>query len=392
MRSLRELCDQGSLAVYFDATPLLDTNWTGIPVVAAHLAREFIADLGSGVCFFSGGYEVHGHAVAEALEAGGGKRLADQFHADLARRPLNFASETMRVGFYPSVKKYISIFDYEYSLVHDLSTLLTPQFHTVENIRHHMNGAAAEISSNTITFCVSRATQEDVQNYFGVTPDRLHVAYNGVSWPPDFDKEFDAYVGAADVEPFVTILGTREPRKNIRLVYEALERYPELLEQYRFVFVGKVGWGEGQSPVPKSLEPYVERGRILFTGYATEFEKYKVLRAAQFSIYPSLFEGFGLPVAESMSVGTPCICAASSSLVEVGGSAAIYFDALSRDSLRQAITQLQSEGSDGLRARGERSIAQANRFNWSNMYREIQSAMAQSLPGTKAASARTTGA
>jgi len=144
-------------------------------------------------------------------------------------------------------------------------------------------------------------------------------------------------VDLGSIEPYFLILGTREPRKNVAQVLELIARYPDLLDRHRFVFAGKLGWLANQQEMPEVLGAATQAGKILFTGFVTEYEKYKLLLGAQATIYPSVFEGFGLPVLESLSVGTPCVASFSSSIPEAGGAFCHYFDPLSVTDLHRAL-------------------------------------------------------
>jgi glycosyltransferase involved in cell wall biosynthesis len=144
-------------------------------------------------------------------------------------------------------------------------------------------------------------------------------------------------------------------------VFDLLERAPALLETYRVVFAGKMGWLEEQHALPRNLEPYVASGRILFPGFVTELQKYTLLRFAQATLYPSLFEGFGLPVLESLSVGTPCVASWSSSIPEVGGDTCVYFDPLSAEDFERALAALLARRGPALEAACR---TQAARFTW----------------------------
>ena len=145
---------------------------------------------------------------------------------------------------------------------------------------------------------------------------------------------------------------------------DMLERAPALLDSHRFVFAGKMGWLEEQHSLPHGLEPARAAGRIVFTGFVGDYEKYLLLAGAEATLYPSLFEGFGLPVLESLSAGTPCVASWSSSIPEVGGRVCSYFDPLSAPDMHRALmamlTRRRAHG-PALRAA---CLAQAARFTW----------------------------
>jgi glycosyltransferase involved in cell wall biosynthesis len=245
--------------------------------------------------------------------------------------------------------------------------------HIRGNVVHHMEAIMADLASDDLVVTVSDASRTDLVAYLGVSPGQIVAAPNGVVWPDWYESAALNAAGAGGpggsggpggpggVEPYLLVLGTREPRKNIMKVFDLLERAPALLETYRVVFAGKMGWLEEQHALPRNLEPYVASGRILFPGFVTELQKYTLLRFAQATLYPSLFEGFGLPVLESLSVGTPCVASWSSSIPEVGGDTCVYFDPLSAEDFERALAALLARRGPALEAACR---TQAARFTW----------------------------
>jgi glycosyltransferase involved in cell wall biosynthesis len=267
-------------------------------------------------------------------------------------------------GLFPSVKPLRRLFDVECSLLHDLSTLVLPYFHIKGNVDHHMATLLADIASNDVTVSVSEASQGDLQAYLGADPGRLMVVPNGVAWPDGFAVEAGNALAPMGAEPYLLILGTREPRKNILLVFEMLARAPELLTTHRFVFVGKMGWLEEQHALPANLEPAVRHGRILFAGFVSDAAKYRLLAGAEATLYPSLFEGFGLPVLESLSAGTPCVASWSSSIPEVGAGLCSYFDPFSATDMHRALLALLARRRAEGAALSAACKAHAATFTW----------------------------
>ena len=349
--------------VYFDVSPLLEEQWTGIPIVAAGLAAAMLAALPSRLHFFLGDAVVSQALIADALRRRSGLFLLREQASGLARTetlPI-LAAAGPTLGVFPSVKPIRHAFTVECSVFHDLSTLVLPYFHIKGNVDHHIQAMLADIASDDVVAAVSQATADDLTAYLGVDPARLLVAPNGVSWPAWFATQAANTRGPIGAEPYILILGTREPRKNVMLVFDMLAADPGLLDHTRFVFAGKMGWLEEQHALPAILEPARDAGRILFTGFVDDFTKYRLLAGAQATLYPSLFEGFGLPVLESLSAGTPCIASWSSSIPEVGGTVCTYFDPLSARDMRRALLEMRSRRSESLR---RACLAQAALFSW----------------------------
>lgn len=369
----RRLTQDRNIEVFIDVGPLFEDSWTGIPVVAAQLSHALLDAFGDDLRFFVGQAEVHPQSVIDALARSTGSFLDYEFNRlrSIRGHVGRSAPDKITVGIYPSAKSSRRVFDYECSIIHDLTTLITPQFHTLENIAHHMEVMADDISSNILTACVSASTLRDVADYFGLPDDQLVVAYNGVSWPQEDLLSAIHEVDIDAAEPFFLILGTREPRKNISLIFELLAIFPELLSSHRFVITGKIGWLQESNLVPDCLLGAVKSGRLLFTGFISDAEKCKLLMAADASIYPSFLEGYGLPVAESLSVGTPCIASCSSSIPEVGGDCCTYFDPYSVTDLYRAVSRVQLNNPKRNPEFRKACIDSVARFTWSRMAIDI---------------------
>ncbi len=377
--------DAGGWQLYFDVSPLFEEHWTGIPVAAAGLARALLARFPRQVQFFYEHHRVANAAVTDALARNSGLFL----HRDFFRGPAqggklpSLDARRNAIGLYPSVKRVTQIFPIECSLYHDLSTLITPHFHVIENIRHHQKGLVDDLRTNALTFGVSQATVDDLKAYLGAPEDRVFVAYNGVSWPGWYEVQAPNTPVPFGGDPYFLVLSTREPRKNIGCVFELLALFPEILETTRIVIAGRAGWLlEAQSP-PAILEKALRDGRIIFPGFVSDFDKYLLLRGAEATIYPSFFEGFGLPVLESLSAGTPVIASFSSSLPEIGGEACLYFDPFSAESLYRVVREVQENPPKRRPDFITRAREITARFSWDNMLLQIMDPLAaylQTLP------------
>ena len=363
--------------IYFEVGPLLEENWTGIPVAAAGLARELLTALPDRLRFFLGCEELAPQCVTDALDRETGTFLHHQFHQGQATiGPIHRSSPSKTtIGIYPSTKSSRRLFDVECNIIHDVSTLITPHFHSLENVLHHAEFLQDDIDSNDVTICVSQATATDLQAYLGVPADRLIATHNGVSWNAQHIARAEDEINFGIVEPYFLILGTREPRKNLALVIELLDAFPELMNAHRFIFTGRLGWLQENQAIPSGLMSAISSGRIHFTGFISESDKCKLLMAADATIYPSFFEGFGLPVIESLSVGTPCIASCSSSIPEIGGPFCRYFDPYSVLDLYRSIEEFKTKRlgqNREFRADCRRSVAS---FTWSKMAFDILTAL-----------------
>ncbi len=361
--------------IYFDVSPMFDELWTGIPVVAGALAQQVLTRFPERTRFFYEDNLVAQAAVADALRRGSGTfLLRDYERGDANAGPLPLIGAPagqLSIGLFPSVKPRRGLFDIECSVAHDCSTLVMPLFHVTNNIHHHMQRMVVDLDSDDVTACVSQATLTDLAAYLGPREGQLIVAYNGVSWPDWFAVQAENEVDVEHVEPFFLVLGTREPRKNISRILELLTLFPDVMQSHRFVFAGRMGWLAEQQVIPDSLRRNIDAGRIVFPGFVSEYTKYKLLMTAEATIYPSFFEGFGLPVLESLSVGTPCIASYSSSIAEVGAELCWYHDPFSVQDLYRAVREVQTTRAKRSAEFRQRCRDRAALFTWQAMLDRI---------------------
>ncbi len=242
--------------------------------------------------------------------------------------------------------------------VHDLAFLRFPetvQRETLDNLHRHLPRAV--VSADAL-IAVSQATADDLVTLLGVSPRRVHVVHEGV------DPSFLAAPRPARLPlppRYLLFVSTLEPRKNIVGLLEGFAAavaggYPGHL-----VLVGRWGWRTEAARAALASSPV--RHRITHLDYLERDELNAVLRGAEAVVFPSLLEGFGLPVVEAMAVGVPVITSNVSSLPEVGGDAVLYVDPAEPGELAAAILRLASDA--GLRRQlGEAGKARAARFRW----------------------------
>ncbi len=357
------------LTLFFDIGTLRETQFTGIPNVAANLAREVLA-AGMPARFFIGEQVIRPEYVRFLLDTNGGAYFGYHHqHGQAAEGSLLAAvrGATRSVGLFPAEKPFHRLFDLELQVVHDFSTVATPFFHLKATNDLHGPALLRDIASNDMTFCVSSATAEYLRRLCPESANRVAVAPNGVRWPERFPRAAETLFGPMRFEPFVLILGTIEPRKNLEVVFRALAQDRGLLQRYRWIFTGKEGWlFDFGNTVSRHLGAFPDS--FQYAGFVSEFKKYCLLRFARFTVYPSLYEGFGLPILESFSVGTPVVHSCSSSMPEVSGGTGHPFRPESPEELLAAIYRLEAEQAlEGDAAVAERCLAQAANFTWTRM-------------------------
>jgi alpha-1,3-rhamnosyl/mannosyltransferase len=163
--------------------------------------------------------------------------------------------------------------------------------------------------------------------------------------------------------PFVLGVGTLEPRKNLRTLLEAFALLPSrLTNRFQLVLAGKPGWGT--TSLEKYLQSYGQRSSLILTGYVSEEDLRALYPSAEMFVFPSFYEGFGLPVLEALASGCPVIASTTPSLKEVAGSAAIFVDAKNpAEEWSRAMVRI-AESVELRHSLGIAGRNQARRFSW----------------------------
>ena len=355
--------------IYLEIGPLKEGNYTGISQVTAAIAEEMLGDGDHEVGFFFNRAVIEHRIVEDLLRRRNGGLIEWYLQrAPVALAPRDFKGR--QVAIFPNRKTCRHGFDVECQIIHDLSTLLTPQFHNQDTIDFYALTMLDDVQSNDITFCVSEATRTDVLRYLGpLEPDSVVAVPLAASIPAEDVGRFSGQT----VEPYILVLGTIEPRKNIEQVLRYVQHNPDILRRHRFVFLGRFGWGESvESLVGRyNLGDELKQGRVVFPGFVAETVKNALIENAQVVVYPSLFEGFGLPVLEAMAFGVPCVTTRSSSIPEVGGSLCYYFDPHKPKDFDRALARSLVDVHVHGQAAGEERRAWARQFSWAETYRRM---------------------
>jgi glycosyltransferase involved in cell wall biosynthesis len=227
--------------------------------------------------------------------------------------------------------------------VHDLVPLRHPELVTPRTLEMHGEKYANATRTCDLIFTNSAFTAHEVTELLGVPEERIRVALPGLR------PGLAADGPPADLgRPYVLGLGTLEPRKNLRRLIEAWRR---LDDGRALALAGGAGWGD---------VPDLDSAGIVQLGYVRDAEVPKLYRGADVFVYPSLFEGFGMPVVEAMACGTPVVASAHRSLDEASGDAAVRVDPEDPEAIARGIEEA-IERRDELVAKGLRHAAT---FSW----------------------------
>jgi len=170
-------------------------------------------------------------------------------------------------------------------------------------------------------------------------------------------------------KPYILSVGTIEPRKNHVTLLKAYQDLPNTLrDKYDLVIVGKRGWKCGG--IMKAINKGIKSGSVKYLEFISDNDLVHIYNGASLFVYPSLYEGFGLPVVEAMSCGVPTIISNNSSLPEVGGSAARYFDPYKPNQIADLMVNVLTDKTISDQMSLD-SIEYSRRFNWEKTAREI---------------------
>ena len=234
--------------------------------------------------------------------------------------------------------------------IHDLTPLKFPNSHhkkTLSVQKRRLNHVVAEADA---IICDSEATRVDVAKLLKIMPSKLHTVHLAAN--PEFisvpQPQVQKVIKKYNLNKYVLSVGTQEPRKNLKNTIKAFNLLSD--PDLSLVIAGKYGWGEKSSPSKN----------IKVLGYVPQSDLPALYSAAQCFVYPSLYEGFGLPVLEAMSVGCPVVTSDKGSLKEVAGLAAILVDPKKPQSIATGIKTAISSRDQLIKL----GIKQAKKFSW----------------------------
>jgi glycosyltransferase involved in cell wall biosynthesis len=230
--------------------------------------------------------------------------------------------------------------------VYDVIPIHFPEWVPPRTRMMHRRKYANAARTCDVIFAISEFSADDVATTLSFPRERVRVAYPGVDahYTPDGER---ADLGA----PYLLTVATLEPRKNLPTLLDAFKLLRREHPDLTLAVVGAEGWGERPDLA-------VEGVRLL--GYVREEELPPLYRGAEVCVYPSLYEGFGMPIVESMACGTPVVSSAHPSLDEASAGIALRAEPKSAESFAEQIERALARG-DELRAPG---LEHARRFSW----------------------------
>lgn len=248
--------------------------------------------------------------------------------------------------------------------IHDLIFNLFPERHKRLN-RWYLNAALPLFCRRADRIiCVSERTKADLLRIWDVDAAKVDVVYEAAD--EHFKPVPDPVVAAVRSkyglpDQYILGVGTIEPRKNLDRLLDALRILRREGQAVNLVLVGRLGWL--YKDFLAKLDAFEYRDAVLRCGYVPDDDLPAVYAGATSTVMASIYEGFGLPVLESMACGTPVVCSSTSSLPEFGGDAVRYFDPLDTDEMAAAVGEVWSDP-ELRRHMSVQGVRQSARFSW----------------------------
>lgn len=271
-----------------------------------------------------------------------------------------------------------------FQTVYDLIPVLFDDV-VAQHQREHIAATLRALKEDCWALAISQSTKNDLCSYTGMDPARVFVtplaADRAKFYPcPDAARVADVRARLAlPPGPFLLSVCTLEPRKNLDTLIRAFARVAGEpgMENCSLVLTGNVGWKDESIYAALAQTPAVQ-GRVVLTGYVADDDLAPLYSGARAFVYPSLYEGFGLPPLEAMQCGTPIVCSDTSSLPEVVGEAGIMVPPRDEDTLCQGLLDVCLNDSRHAEL-AARALRRAAEFSWERCTAQTLDAYAQAL-------------
>ena len=354
-----------SVAVAMDATPLLGVR-TGVGESVAGFLTAVSSDPG---------LDVTGYALSAAGARGLPEQLPDSVRAG---RTLPIPADALLRAWahldHPTIERWTGPVDVVHGAifvvppsrrgarlvtVHDLTPVRFPELCSPTSLRYPALIRRA-LDHGASVHTVSQAMADEVMAHFGVDRDRVHVIHNGLTPlpPPRAHGEAEP--------PYILAIGTVEPRKGLPDLVAAFDRIADAIPDVHLKIVGPSGWGE--HALTTALHSARHAARIQRTGWIDD--RSSLVAGARLLAYPSLYEGFGLPPLEAMSLGVPVVTTSAGAIPEVVGDAAVVVAPRDVAALAEALLQVAQDAAtrDRLITAGRERV---RAFSWQRAGRQL---------------------
>jgi alpha-1,3-rhamnosyl/mannosyltransferase len=250
--------------------------------------------------------------------------------------------------------------------VHDLSHIRFPQYHHAHVIEWLERGLPATLDRADCIITVSDVIRDELLHYYDVSAEKVHTVYEGVEcqYQPRSEQQTASVLSHYGLKhkQYVLLVATLEPRKGIDVLLDAWAQLPLAMRQaFPLVLTGSSGWRN--QAIVTQMERFIAEGTVLHLGYVPDSALPILFAGAAVFTYPSVYEGFGLPVLDAMSSGVPVICRAGTSMAEFAQGTCLLCDTGAAEELAIRLQSLLEDPT--LReAWAQKGLDRARDFSW----------------------------
>lgn len=255
------------------------------------------------------------------------------------------------------------------SVVHDLTYKRFPETMKASNLKHLERGMPYSMKRSDRIITVSEFTKRELCDLMDIPKEKVSVVYNAPSLVKNCTPYEEVRQKYKIQREYILFVSTIEPRKNI---VRLLKAYEQLKEQYKIphqlVMAGGKGWQDER--IFQVVNGLRYKDDIIFTGFVTPEEKNTLYQNACLFVFPSIYEGFGIPPLEAMAWDCPCVCADAASIPEVVGDAACLVDPFEEESIANGIIKVLTEPEYAKQLR-EKGALQVQKFTWDRSVEQL---------------------
>lgn len=250
------------------------------------------------------------------------------------------------------------------STIHDLAILRFPETAHPKILQMHQQSWKILKERKAQIIAVSHATKKDIVELLEYPASLVHVVHEALPRETSMisksldEESYEQLKQKLNLNaPYILFVGTREPRKNLLRLIDA---WLPLAADLELIVVGEEGWdGSGSQKIGAD-----QQAKLRFLGKVSNQELAVLYGEAQALVFPSLYEGFGLPILEAFYHGTPVVTSDASSMAEVAGNAAVLVDPFTVESIREGIVKILNEDLEEQQKRLQRMIIRLHLFDW----------------------------
>lgn len=266
--------------------------------------------------------------------------------------------------------------------VHDLVAFMFPSTHAAKAVVIERLTLRMALKKARHVLVVSDNTKQDLRKRFDYpekkiteTPCAASELFFKPAPPPQELEKFRTEMNLP--EKFLLSVGTLEPRKNFPVLIKSFVNFKKWHPEFKLVIVGKKGWKYGK--IEETLKEYNIEKEVIFPGYLKNEDLKKMYHLAQTFIFPSLYEGFGIPPLEAMACGCPVVSSSAASMPEVVGEAGILVDPKNAYKMADAVSSL-TDNEDVRTMLRERGYQQAKKFSWQESAKKTLEIFTENTP------------